>query len=173
MPVIKILGANNLLFSICLIIGRQRPYVDREPVIISIFFLSISWCYFTSSHLRTESFAISVRAIRPIILSQYFGSMPVPGFFMARFLNVNFSPFLMSFVTTTLFLMTGRYFNSALTGFFSDEPRIMLIFLIFWTIVLNSSGVADALWSGPFIFLSSVKCFSITQAPNVAAITAT
>ena len=38
-----------------------------------------------------------------------------------------------------------------------------------FTIAFNSSGSMDAIWSGPFIFLSRVKCFSIILAPNAAA----
>ena len=48
-------------------------------------------------------------------------------------------------------------------------PKANSIFRIAFTIAFSSSGSKEALWSGPSIVQSSVKCFSIQEAPKATA----
>src|SRR3989338_6108481 len=137
----------------------------------------LPWCrlllqfyaFFTSSHLITESIFMSFFACIPIITSLNSGEIPFPGLFIIMSSDDMVLPAFMLRAAIRLLLAKFLASSSFFAGFFIPSPIALSTFLIASTIFFNSRGSRDALWSGPSIFLSSVKCFSIILAPIATA----
>ena len=74
----------------------------------------------------------------------------------------------MSCFATILFLDTNLLFSSLLLHLFIPSPIAFSIFLILLPSSLTHQALVR-LYDRPSIFLSSVKCFSMTFAPNATA----
>ena len=81
----------------------------------------------------------------------------------------NTVPFLKKDLVTILFLETRFISCSSTEIFFFEVPIIISNSLILFMSFLNWLISIDDRWSGPFNFLESVICFSITQAPAATA----
>ncbi len=111
----------------------------------------------------------SLMACEPMTESHSIGLMPDPGRLVVMLWSVRGSPLRIERDATMLFRATVMLGCSvAVTSFISD-PRIFSTSLIDDTISLSSSVDSDALWSGPGISWSRVKCFSIISAPRATA----
>ena len=73
----------------------------------------------------------------------------------------------------TIDFLTNFLLENSIREIFYLRFLITLVSLISFTNFFNSFGSKLATWSGPFIFLDNVKCFSITDAPNATAEIAT
>ncbi len=164
---IIVYAINGLSNSIKIFLSTN-PFEPERAGIRAIFFkikpLAVYMQYEPLIHLlQIESAAL------PRISYQYIGLIPFPGLLVVILSTVKISPFAILVLATIDFLATILFFFSESVTFLSGEPSASSTHLIPSHSILNSSGVTDALWSGPGKVLSSVKCFSINVIPKGTA----